>query len=97
MLGPINPNVTRSSHLAAVLAIDEALTNLPGISPERISGMRLLGGSPQPQGGPALKFTDESIVYLAGGLACALEVIRDQQERIADLERLRQQKAKVKS
>jgi hypothetical protein len=95
MLGPINPNVTRSGHLAAVLAIDEALSRLP-VDPERVRGMRRLGSSPEPQGGPALKFTDESIVYLAEGLACALEVIQDLEARIDELEAKHKPKASAK-
>jgi hypothetical protein len=79
----INPQVVRESHLAAVLAIDEAVEKH---DLERNADMRLLGGTHRSPGGPPLRAHEESITYLAQGLAAALERIEHLEERIEELE-----------
>ena len=80
----INLQVSAQYHLDAALALDEALAKM---DPARVERMRLLGGQHQPPGGPALKFTNEALVFLAEALAGAFGVIAAQQERIDGLER----------
>ncbi len=83
MLPPINPRATQQRYLEASVAIDEALEVL---DPARVEEMRRLGGGHQPPGGPAMKFTDNVLAFLAEGLAGAQETIARQQERIDELE-----------
>jgi hypothetical protein len=79
----INPQVVRELHLAAVLAVDEDLDKHDS---ERNADMRLLGGTHRPPGGPPLRAHEESITYLAQGLAATLARIEQLEERIEELE-----------
>ncbi len=85
----INPQVVRELHLAAVLAVDEDLDKHDS---ERNADMRLLGGAHRPPGGPPLRAHEESITYLAQGLAAALERIEYLEGEIASQDkRLREE------
>jgi hypothetical protein len=76
----INPQVVGEFHLEAVLVIDEAVEKHDS---ERNADMRLLGGPHRPPGGPPLRAHEESITYLAQGLAAALGRIDELEEQIA--------------
>ena len=76
----INPQVTSKNYFSAALAIDQALQNMEDL--ERLDRMRRLGGGHCPPGGPPHSYTNETLTYLAEGLAGALELIQAHEEQL---------------